>query len=46
MRDLRKTGDDGYIYQLEYSKTQQAGVKVHSTPDKPILGRSAQALSA
>jgi integrase len=41
MRDLRKTGDEGYIYRLEYSKTQQAGVKVHSTPDKPILGRSA-----
>jgi integrase len=46
MRDLRKTGDEGYIYRLEYSKTQQAGVKVDSTPDKPILGRSAQALSA
>lgn len=46
MRDLRKTGDDGYIYRLEYSKTQQGGVKVDSTPDKPILGRSAQALSA
>lgn len=46
MRDLRKTGDEGYIYRLEYSKTQQAGVKVDSTPDKPILGRSAQALAA
>jgi integrase len=46
MRDLRKTGDEGYIYRLEYSKTQQAGVKADSTPDKPILGRSAQALSA
>lgn len=45
-RDLRKTGDDSYIYRLEFSKTQQAGVKVDSTPDKPILGRSAQALSA
>lgn len=45
-RDLRKTGDDAYIYRLEYSKTQQAGVKVDSTPDKPILGRSAQALTA
>jgi integrase len=45
-RDLRKTGDDAYIYRLEFSKTQQAGVKVDSTPDKPILGRSAQALSA
>lgn len=46
LRDLRKTGDEGYIYRLEYSKTQQAGVKADSTPDKPILGRSAQALSA
>ena len=45
LRDLRKTGEDGYIYRLEYSKTQQAGVKADSTPDKPILGRSAQALS-
>jgi len=46
MRDLRKVGDDGFIYRLEYSKTQQAGVKVDSTPDKPILGRSAEALAA
>ena len=46
MRDLRKTGDESYIYRLEYSKTQQAGVTADSTPDKPILGRSAQALSA
>jgi integrase len=46
LRDLRKTGDEGYIYRLEYSKTQQAGVKADSTPDKPILGRSAQALAA
>ena len=33
-------------YRLEYSKTQQAGVTVDSTPDKPILGRSAEALAA
>ena len=46
MRDLRKVGEDGYIYRLEFSKTQQAGVTVDSTPDKPILGRSAEALSA
>jgi integrase len=46
MRDLRKTGDEAYIYRLEYSKTQQAGVTVDSTPDKPILGISARALSA
>lgn len=46
MRDLRKVGEDGYIYRLEYSKSQHAGVKADSTPDKPILGRSAEALSA
>ncbi|MGA6538933.1 site-specific integrase [Stenotrophomonas sp. NPDC101269] len=46
LRDLRKVGDDVYIYRLEYSKTQQAGVKADSTPDKPILGRSAEALAA
>ena len=46
LRDLRKTGDENYIYRLEHSKTQQAGVRVDSTPDKPILGRSAQALMA
>jgi integrase len=46
MRDLRKTGDESYIYRLEYSKTQQAGVTMDSTPDKPILGRSAEALTA
>lgn len=45
-RDLRKTGDEAYIYRLEFSKTQQAGATVDSTPDKPILGRSAQALAA
>ncbi len=46
MRDLRKVGEDGYIYRLVFSKTQQAGVTVDSTPDKPILGRSAEALAA
>lgn len=46
MRDLRKVGEGGYIYRLEHSKTQQSGVKAESTPDKPILGRSAEALSA
>lgn len=46
MRDLRKVGEGDYIYRLEHSKTQQAGVKADSTPDKPILGRSAEALSA
>lgn len=42
MRDLRKTGDGGYIYRLEHSKTQQAGATSDSTPDKPIVGRSAE----
>ncbi|MBQ4853588.1 site-specific integrase [Rhodanobacter sp. B2A1Ga4] len=46
LHDLRKTGDESYIYRLEYSKTQQAGVTVDSTPDKPVLGISAQALAA
>jgi len=46
MRDLRKVGEDSYIYRLEYSKTQQAGVTADSSPDKPILGRSADALTA
>ncbi|TDV30768.1 site-specific integrase [Stenotrophomonas sp. CC22-02] len=46
MRDLRRIDDEGYIYRLEHSKTQQAGVTTDSSPDKPILGRSAEALSA
>ncbi|QOY23947.1 tyrosine-type recombinase/integrase [Xanthomonas citri] len=46
MRDLRKTSDGGYIYRLEHSKTQQAGATADSTPDKPIVGRSAEALAA
>lgn len=31
---------------MKYSKTHQAGIKADSTPDKPILGRSAEALTA
>jgi integrase len=46
MQDLRRTGEDAFIYRLEHSKTQQAGATVGSTPDKPILGRSARALDA
>lgn len=45
MQDLRKTGEESYLYRLEHSKTQQAGVTAGSTPDKPIIGRSARALS-
>ena len=45
MRDLRRTGEETYIYRLEHSKTQQAGVTANSTPNKPIIGRSARALT-
>ena len=44
MRDLRRIGDKGYIYRLEHSKTQQAGVTAISTPDNPVLDRAALAL--
>ena len=44
LRDLRRIGDKGYIYRLEHSKTQQAGVTASSTPDKPVLDRAALAL--
>lgn len=44
MRDLRRIGDKGYLYRLEHSKTQQAGVTATSTPDKPVLDRAALAL--
>lgn len=44
MRDLRRISDKGYIYRLEHSKTQQAGVTANSTPDKPVLDRAARAL--
>ncbi|MCW0413208.1 hypothetical protein NB709_003084 [Xanthomonas sacchari] len=37
-------GEVGYIYRLEHSKTQQAGVTATSTPDKPVLDRVALAL--
>jgi len=44
MRDLRRISEKGYIYRLEHSKTQQAGVTASSTPDKPVLDRAALAL--
>lgn len=44
LRDLRRIGGQGYIYRLEHSKTQQAGVTATSTPDKPVLDRAALAL--
>lgn len=37
LRDLRRIGEAGYIYRPERSKTQQAGVRATSTPDKPVL---------
>ncbi len=43
LRDLRRIGETGYIYRLEHSKTQQAGVTAISTPDKPVLDRAALA---
>ena len=43
---LRKIGDRQYVYRLEFSKTQQAGAKANSTPDKPVLGVAADALEA
>jgi integrase len=45
MRDLRRMGEETYIYRLEHSKTQQAGARANSTPDKPLIGRSARALT-
>lgn len=44
LRDLRRIGEAGYIYRLEHSKTQQAGVTATSTSDKPVLDRAALAL--
>ncbi|MCW0452530.1 site-specific integrase [Xanthomonas sacchari] len=46
LSDLRRIGEAGYIYRLEHSKTQQAGVTASSTPDKPVLDRAALALQA
>jgi integrase len=46
MADLRRTGPTAFVYRLEHSKTTQAGPAANSTPDKPILDRSAAALSA
>ena len=44
LRDLCRIGEASYIYRLEHSKTQQAGVTASSTPDKPVLDRAALAL--
>lgn len=46
LADLRALPEGGYVYWLGHSKTQQAGPAVGSTPDKPVLGAAAQALTA
>jgi integrase len=43
--DIRALPDGGFVYRLEHSKTQQSGATAASTPDKPLLGRAADALS-
>lgn len=45
-RDLHAQEDGSYVYRLEHSKTQQAGVTASSHPDKPVLGVAADALRA
>lgn len=45
MQDLQRIDETTYIYSLLHSKTDQAGPKAGSTPDKPILDDAAQALS-
>jgi integrase len=45
-QDLRRVGETDFVYRLEYSKSQQAGVTAESTPDKPVLGRAGAALAA
>jgi len=45
-RDLRRTGQNAFVYRLEHSKTQQAGPTKGSAPDKPVLDRAAEALAA
>lgn len=46
LHDLHALPEGGYVYRLEHSKTQQAGVTTSSTPDKPVLGTAAEALAA
>jgi integrase len=44
--DLKRLPQGGYVYQLHFSKTQQAGPNPSSTPEKPVLGVAAEALDA
>lgn len=46
LRDLRQVGERAFVYHLGHSKTQQAGPSATSTPDKPLLGPAADALTA
>ena len=46
LSDLRRIEGSQFVYRLEHSKTQQAGPTATSTPDKPVLGVAAEALSA
>lgn len=46
LADLRRIGPDAYLYRLEHGKTLQDGPKANATPDKPILGVAADALTA
>ena len=46
LADLRRISPDAYLYRLEHGKTLQDGPKANSTPDKPILGVAANALTA
>jgi integrase len=44
--DLMRLPEGGFVYRLQYSKTQQAGPNANSTPEKPVLGVAADALAA
>lgn len=43
---LHKVDGDTYLYRLEHGKTLQAGPTANSTPDKPVLGPAAHALTS
>lgn len=43
---LNRIDESAFVYRLEHGKTLQEGPKAGSTPDKPILGIAADALSA
>lgn len=46
LADLHKQDARTYVYHLHHSKTQQAGPTATSTPNKPLLGVAAEAMSA